>query len=587
MPYTKNALLGDILADPAACRVLELHIPGFATWNDWSLTPLATLDEVSHWARGVGEQAPDLTGLWQDMAAVESSPTVVTPAHPPKLATLEDKERRRPLEATAKSATIHSQQWGMAEVVLEGPSTGNPFTDVELEATFRSGSDAVRVGGFYDGEGTYRIRFMPPRPGTWQFTVDSNVDELDGATGTVEAEEPEEGNRGPVGVRDTFHFAYADGTPYLPFGTTAYAWTNQSAELQEQTLRTLAESPFTKIRMCVFPKSYSYNANEPDDFAFGKNPDGTWDFSRFNLAFFHNLEKRIDDLQGLGIEADLILFHPYDRWGFSAMPAWADDLYLRYIVRRLSATRNVWWSLANEYDFMQAKNEQDWERYAAIVGREDHAGHLLSIHNGALFYDYSRKWITHCSLQRTDNCLSAENTDAWRQRWGKPVVIDELGYEGDVAEGWGNLSPEELVRQCWEGAIRGGYVTHGETYLDEDDIIWWAKGGTLKGQSPERIEFLRRLLAEAPSARWDPLPGDWDSRTGGDDDHRVIYLGIGRPRFRSVLVPQGSPWHVDVIDTWNMTITTLPAPVEGRVVVELPGREYMAIRVRRALTTTR
>lgn len=78
------------------------------------------------------------------------------------------------------------------------------------------------------------------------------------------------------------------------------------------------------------------------------------------------------------------------------------------------------------------------------------------------------------------------------------------------------------------------------------------------------------------------MPSDWDSRTGGDNDHRIIYLGIGRPRFRSVLVPPGASWHVDVIDTWNMTITALPTTVNGRVIVDLPGREYMAIRVRRA-----
>lgn len=90
------------------------------------------------------------------------------------------------------------------------------------------------------------------------------------------------------------------------------------------------------------------------------------------------------------------------------MPAWADDLYLSYIVRGLGAFRNIWWSLANEYDFMQTKREDDWERFAAVVGREDHAGHLISIHNGAKVYDYSRPWVTHCSIQLTDNYLSAE-----------------------------------------------------------------------------------------------------------------------------------------------------------------------------------
>lgn len=581
MPFTRTATLADILADSEASRVLDRHLPGFASWNDWSLSPMATLDEVAHWARGVGDQTPDLTSLWADMALVESSPRAILPSDPPLPPAHRGIEPDNKAETSVVVSATPAQQWGVAEVVLHGHTADNPFTDVRLEATFTCGSETVRVGGFYDGGGTYRIRFMPPRSGQWHFEVTSNVNALDGATGTLEVAEPGDGNHGPVVVRDKFHFAHADGTPYLPLGTTAYAWTNQSAELQEQTLQTLADSPFTKIRMCVFPKSYAYNTNEPDNFAFERKADGSWDFARFNLDFFRNLEQRISQLQALGIEADIILFHPYDRWAFSAMPDWADDHYVRYIVRRLAAFRNVWWSLANEYDFMATKKDGDWERFAVIVKEEDHAGHLLSIHNGVRFFDYTRPWSTHCSIQRTDNYLSAENTDIWREKWGKPVVIDEVGYEGDVAEGWGNLSPQELIRRCWEGAVRGGYVTHGETYLDDDDVIWWAKGGILKGQSPARIKFLHRLIAETPAGRWDPLPGDWDSRTGGDEDHRVIYLGLGRPRFRSVLLPAGSQWHVDVIDTWNMEITTMPGPAEGRIKVELPGREYMAIRVRR------
>lgn len=578
MPFSKNARLTDILADPNASRVLESHLPGFTSWNDWSLTPLTKLDEVAHWARGVGDQVPDLSALWAELAALESSPNTAPASSPPTPTSPASTAKN----SVASPVTVRAQQWGTAEIVLQGPSSGNPFVDVELNAAFHCGAESLRVGGFYDDGGTYRIRFMPPIPGEWHFLVTSNAPALDGITGTVQATSPEADNHGPVVVRDTFHFAYSDGTPYLPLGTTAYAWTNQMQELQEQTLRTLSASPFTKIRMCVFPKSYSYNSNEPESYAYEKTKDGAWNFARFNTAFFRNLERRILELQKLGIEADLILFHPYDRWGFSDMPAWADDMYLRYLVRRLGAFRNVWWSLANEYDYMTTKQEADWERFAAVVGQNDHAGHLLSIHNGSTFYDYTRPWVTHCSVQRTDNYLSAENIAMWRQQWGKPVVLDEVGYEGDVAEGWGNLSPQELVRRCWEGAVRGGYVNHGETYLDEHDIIWWAKGGSLKGQSADRIGFLARLIAEAPSGRWDPMPSDWDSRTGGDNDHRIIYLGIGRPRFRSVLVPPSASWHVDVIDTWNMTITTLPTPANGRVIVDLPGREYMAIRVRRA-----
>ena len=65
-----------------------------------------------------------------------------------------------------------------------------------------------------------------------------------------------------------FSFRHADGTRCLPLGTTCYAWTHQGDELEETTLQTLAGAPWTKVRMCVFPKSMVYNENEPPRYPF-------------------------------------------------------------------------------------------------------------------------------------------------------------------------------------------------------------------------------------------------------------------------------------------------------------------------------
>nr|WP_286278134.1 DUF4038 domain-containing protein [Naasia aerilata] len=145
-----------------------------------------------------------------------------------------------------------------------------------------------------------------------------------------------------------------------------------------------------------------------------------FDVRRFDVEFWRHLEERITQLGDLGIEADIILFHPYDRWGFSSMDPSADDRYLSYAVARLASFPNVWWSLANEYDILTAKTGEDWERFATIVHRDDPTGHLLSIHNCFDFYDYSRPWITHASVQRRDLYKTAEMTTEWRQAWGSP-----------------------------------------------------------------------------------------------------------------------------------------------------------------------
>lgn len=491
-----------------------------------------------------------------------------------------------PVASAKVSYPQEAEKWGGFEVELQGPSFGNPFIDVELSAEFVFGEDGrvVRVPGFYDGNGVYRIRFMPDTVGSWRFVTASNARSLDRISGQWTCTPPSAVNHGPVRVQSTYHFAYADDKRYIPVGTTCYAWTHQGSELEEQTLATLAASPFNKLRMCVFPKSYQYNANEPDAYPFEGSADEGWDYTRFNPAFFRHLEKRIVNLRDLGIEADLILFHPYDQWGFSEMRSSADDRYLRYVTARLAAFRNVWWSLANEYDLMWSKEEADWERFAQIVTENDPYGHLISIHNCFKFYDYGRPWITHCSVQRIDVYKTAENTNEWREQWQKPVVVDECAYEGNIDLVWGNITGQEMVRRFWEGAVRGGYVGHGETYLHPDDILWWSKGGRLYGTSPERIAFLRGILEEGPPDGLELLKSEWKAPAGGiQDEYYLFYYGFNQPGYQMYNMNPGIRYKVDVIDTWNMTIEPQPGLYEGAFRIELPGRQYMAVRLQKVM----
>jgi hypothetical protein len=483
----------------------------------------------------------------------------------------------RPGSARARFVSV-VPMYGRFELVLDGPSHGNPFVDVALMATVDTPSGTVDVPGFYDEAGIYRLRYLPLEIGEHRFRTSSNARSLDGIEGGFQVSEAEPGQHGPVRVERTFHFSHADGTRYLPIGTTAYAWTHQGDALEEQTLATLAEAPFNKIRMCIFPKSYLYNENEPVRYPFVGGIDHGFDLQRFDVSYWRHLEERIRQLAELGIQADIILFHPYDRWGFATMDAAADDRYLSYAIARLASFGNVWWSLANEYDLMPAKSNADWERFASIVQRDDPTNHLLSIHNCFDFYDYSRPWVTHASVQRRDLYKTAEMTTEWRELWHKPVVIDECAYEGDIDQGWGNITGVEMVRRFWEGAVRGGYVGHGETYLRSDEILWWSKGGELRGSSPERIAFLRAVLEDAPR-EIEPIAIDWDTPSAGvDGEYYLFYYGFNQPRFRRFLWDPTVAYTVDVIDTWNMTIERLPGVCRGRFTVDLPARPYIALR---------
>jgi len=486
------------------------------------------------------------------------------------------------------------EQWGMFELVLKGSAAGNPFREVQLTAHFSYKHRTIAVDGFYDGDGLYRIRFMPDVQGEWCYRTQSNLPELDGIEGTFTCVAPRAGNHGPVKVANTYHFAYADGTPYKQIGTTCYVWNLQGAELEAQTLATLAQSPFNKIRFCVFPKHYRYNENEPAQYSFPCLAKGSsqwtgsydidvkegwaFDFDRFVPAYFQHLDACVASLRDLGIEADLILFHPYDRWGFATMDAEQDDRYLRYVVARLAAYRNVWWSMANEYDLMPNKYMADWDRIFRVVQESDPSQHLRSIHNCREFYDHSKPWVTHQSIQRPD----LAQTVLWRNQVKKPVVVDECCYEGDIPMGWGNISAREMVHRFWQGTAHGGYVGHGETYLDAQAILWWSKGGVLHGESAPRLAFLRQLLEAGPDEGLEPIEGvvQMHPCAGKAHEYYLIYPGVSQPALLEITLPADEQYRAEVIDTWGISVTQGQVCI-GRVDVPLPGRAYHALVLRR------
>jgi hypothetical protein len=575
--FTAQSKLSDVLDNPAARAVVAATLAGvvnspmIAQLRGFPVGLLAGRDPILRSDDTARER------FWTRLGQIDdTTPPRVEPAAIEPDPQYEGEEVARASAAITTEARV--RRYEPIEIRIDGPSHGNPFVDVELSAEFHGPDGSVRVGGFYDGDGRYLIRFLPTTPGWWDFTTTSTARSLDGLTGIVEVT-AEAAGHGPVRVAERFHFAHDDGTRHVPLGTTAYAWIHQPEELQLRTLAALEASPFTKVRMCVFPKSYLYNTEDPERYAFPRREDGEFDVERFDVEFFRALEARIADLDRIGVEADLILFHPYDRWGFADLGRAADDRYARYVTRRLAAFPNVWWSMANEFDLLWTKTDDDWERLAGIVAAEDPTGHLISIHNCFRFYDYDRPWVTHCSTQRIDVYRTAENTTEWRQRWGKPIVIDECAYEGDLDQGWGNITGEEMVRRFWEGALRGGYVGHGETYYRDDEVIWWAKGGELHGSSPERIAFLRRITAEVPGGAIEPLPSEWDAPWGGvADRHMLVYFGFNRPSFRTFTLVEGTRFAVDVIDTWNMTVERLDGEFSGTFTVPLPGRQYVAVR---------
>lgn len=474
---------------------------------------------------------------------------------------------------------IAVRMWEEFALELKAPEVlarvSNPFVDVTLEAEFRCGPVSVRATGFYDGDGVWRVRCMPSRTGVWSYRTRSNIRALSAKTGSFKCTPASSTVHGPVRVAHGVHLAYADGTPYVACGTTAYGWMNQPMERVKQTLSTLRAHDFNKIRCCVFPKEYDYNHDDPPMFAFERRSDGSFDLTRPNPAFFRHLEWCIRRLGTMGIECDLILFHPYDRWGFQSMPADADDRYLTYVVARLASLRNVWWSLANEFDFMRHKCDHDFYRYLSIITRHDPYNHLCGNHNGTRMFDHSHARITHVSLQWQQDDYG--EVRRLRDTFRKPVVLDESGYEGDINHGWGCLSAGEVVHRALMTIVLGGHAAgHGETYWNSREVLWWGKGGVLTGSSPAQLAFVRTVLARLA---WplEPAPdlSSWDRWAIADSARScaLLYFGRKQPAFVWLNLPKARRYRAELLDTRTCRVTKVKGTFSGWCRVGLLGRE--------------
>ena len=67
------------------------------------------------------------------------------------------------------------EKWGVFEAAVNGKSDGNPFLDYEIKGTFVGEHETVKVSGFYDGEGVYRVRFMPSYEGKYTYTIQGSA----------------------------------------------------------------------------------------------------------------------------------------------------------------------------------------------------------------------------------------------------------------------------------------------------------------------------------------------------------------------------------------------------------------------------
>lgn len=126
------------------------------------------------------------------------------------------------------SAFVEAYDYVEVSAAVVAPNVANPFTDASLTGWFENsdGSRHWKVEGFSDsGDGTvYRIRFMPPAPGDYRFSVSYGEKGLQrDFAGHFHAADGHRRGILRVDPKHPWHFIWeGTGEHYFFNGTTAY-----------------------------------------------------------------------------------------------------------------------------------------------------------------------------------------------------------------------------------------------------------------------------------------------------------------------------------------------------------------------------
>jgi hypothetical protein len=376
----------------------------------------------------------------------------------------------------------------------------NPFADVVVDGLFTSPSGkTMTIPGFYDGEGTWRIRFCPAEEGTWAFRTLSRPHSPDlEQRGSVHVTPSDRLGTLRVTPGQGWGFQDERGAPVFILGDTVYnlfGMAHCGGDV-EGFMERRARQGFNLLRVRVPvspfhpPEGYS-DWQTRRTWAWGGSEQAPR-FDRFNLDYFATVDRVVQKAEELGLGLEMIM----EAWGFEFpfnsrqifTPEW-EELWLRTLIARYDAYNCVSiWTLMNEYEYYP---NGDWhykpvaDRWAMRVGRwvkglAQH-GHIVAVHNGPREPAFARRfaadpeaidavlfqdWGTRDAEQGWLAAGIEEVVTAAFQGWGGAAIFAEWGYERNPAlpphiPSHNYCDEEHTRRGGWRGAFCGMGIIHG------------------------------------------------------------------------------------------------------------------------------
>ncbi len=428
------------------------------------------------------------------------------------------------VEITTSSKEVACYEFIELTLHVDHPQAENPFTDIAVEGTFGlQGEAPLKVDGFCDSmDGTvFRIRFMPSKPGTYDYLVRYRKGDFEKTQpGSFQARDGK--RKGILRVDREFpsHFRW-EGTQerYFWNGTTAYWLAGWDDEHIRQIIDRLDRLRVTRLRAALCGRvqdgrAWFENVFPTAKFSFllnpwqARNPSSVerpeFDVSRFNVAYWQKWERLLEHARSKDMVVSVIFYvdgsrpgvDPFAKDGRGGLD---EQRYYRYAIARLAPFANVMWDLANEYRLFR---DDGWaEKMGTFVKQCDPYDHLTSTHGHGDFRFGGSSWADFAMYQSWDEHGGYDFMLKNRKKQAQtgrmiPQVNEEYGYEDHYPQGWGEdrkapaRSAWNRARLAWEIYLAGGYQTTGERA--DTGTGWGADsgGGWINGRGDDQMTML-------------------------------------------------------------------------------------------------
>ena len=350
-------------------------------------------------------------------------------------------------EPTAELSNEEVGKWGQYKIVIDNSTwNGNPF-DLEFEGIFvhQTSGRQVRQIGFFAGNNTWKIFFMPDEVGEWTYMTKSPDPDLDGKSGSftcIPSDLP-----GRLIGQENFWFLEDKGKYVAPIILPVREWFKRT-DTQDGVDEFIHWSKDT-VGAMIIGTTLVYFGHAQDEVPYIKEQEGIL----FNISMWDRLNSHYDMVRDNGMGFYIMFYsddqESPDNYNITGMSLEEIRLF-RYAIARFSAYPIVIWDTGIDIGEYRSNEWIDW--FADWMNANDPWKHPVSSRTGGGSggkFPLNATYLSNGSstLPSHDDVLfdwrgldvPMAYTDRWREDYGR-----------------GNFDRNKIRQASWEIGLVGG-----------------------------------------------------------------------------------------------------------------------------------